>query len=236
MTGEALLVLVGLWLLFRGSSGPAPTPPAPRPPPPPGVSPWSDDDMRAFIETVNPIVGATVFALNVYQVESGNDPRAKNAKSGNVGLPQIDPKYLPNFGWTAGPEAFRLSGVRGQLPVIGGLLLGQVKQIGRRPETVAELYHANFYPATLGKAYVVRNKANGGSVSEDAAYRFNAGLDSNRDGVITEADLDNVLTKARANARYRALAAQMVRLAGEETAPHPGSRLLAMAPAAAPKR
>lgn len=213
---DPIVLLALLWFLSqskRAAPGPGPLPPKP---PPPGVSPWSDDEMRAFIETVNPIIGSTVFALNVYQVESGNNPKATNASTGNVGLPQITPKYLSSFGWTAGPQAFANAGVRGQLPVIGGLLLSQVKSMGGMPTRVAELYHANFYPATLGQAYVVRSKAKGGSAGEDAAYKANALLDVNRDGIIDETDLDSVLSKAAQTSTFRALQAQMVRLTGEE--------------------
>ena len=213
---DALSIVAILWVLSRmGGRASPPSPPGPKPLPPQGVSPWSDDEMRAFIDTVNPIVGATVFALNVYQVESGNNPRAINPKGGAAGLAQVMPQYLPHYGWTAGGPAFANSGVRGQLPVIAQLLLDQVKQIGGRPQKVATLYHANFFPKTLGKAYVVRRKDKGGDYEEDTAYQWNKALDANRDGVIDEGDLDAVLTKARASSTYRALAAQMERLADE---------------------
>jgi len=208
-------LLLSAWLvhaLFARSGGGGQAQPQPQPqpkPPPPGVSTWSDADMAAFVATVTPIIGDPSMALAVYQVESGNNPRAINPTSNATGLPQFMPQYLPNYGWTGTPQDFANLGVQGQLPFIAQLLLGQVTAMGGRPTSRAQLYHANFYPATLKQPYVVRAASSGGSAQEDQAYQANKLLDANNDGTITEADLERTIANATSTPRYKALLAQL---------------------------
>jgi hypothetical protein len=135
--------------------------------------------------------------LTVWCAESGLNPAAVNPRGGASGLNQMMPDTLRQL---RAPQHFeRLFGEE-QLPWIERLVEAH-EQLNHGPFlTPARYYHANFFPRTLGRgsasdAIVVARDA--ADPDERGAYLQNRALDSNHDGFITVADLEDTLALVR---------------------------------------
>lgn len=151
--------------------------------------------------------------------ESSVRPEAHNPSGHAVGLIQFMPDTLVRVGWRAGWEAFRQLTAVQQVPYV------EAYYRGRAPfcTTDALCYVATFLPALLehaaatGPEYVLC----GHDGPMDWAYRANPGLDMDRDGRITVADLSRRLDAACRGPRYDAIVDRIRRARGENPPPVP---------------
>ena len=128
----------------------------------------------------------------VMSMESGFDPRAKNASSDAVGLIQFMPKTASALG-TSSSALERMTAVQ-QLPFVEKFFRAK----GIRSDVPGDYYLATYMPVFVGSSdnTVVATRG-------QPEYDQNAGLDSNGDGVITVGDV-----AARINAVVAAAASK----------------------------
>lgn len=147
--------------------------------------------------------------LNVMALESGLNPSATAPGTNAVGLVQIMPKYLSNYGYTGTAKDFKSESAESQLIYVERLIKSLIKMNGGRPFTSAVQYYvANFLPAALRIPGVQREDFSTiisskdpktphipgfGIEFEKKVYKANSGLDSDKDGNITYGDLRNRL-------------------------------------------
>jgi hypothetical protein len=185
---------------------------APGPGPfPGGVSSWTDDEMRAFAMAVTAAGVSPVFALSVYNFESGLNPHAENAQTKAQGLPQFMPFVLQAMGYPGDPHLFHELGVMAQLPWVTKLLAQQVHELGGAPLTEAKLFHLNLYPKTSHGTTVYRHDSE--DPDERGAYAANKALDRGGKGFVDEDDLTAMLSGAK-GPKYKAMLQQLFRVAG----------------------
>jgi hypothetical protein len=175
--------------------------------PSPAVSPWTDDEMRAFATTCERVGIASPIVLSVYNFESGLDPSAVNSASHAQGLAQFLPATLTGMGYTADPLAFHDLGVLEQLPWVEKLLRAQVAVLGEVPADAAKLLHLQLSPATAKQPVVFRRGEN-----SPAAYAANAALDPSGKGYVDETDLAVVLARANKRGAFQGALAQLQRV------------------------
>ena len=178
--------------------------------------------------------------LVVWCAESGLDPTAVNPRGGARGLNQMMPATLRGLGAPADYE--KLPG-EAQLPWIERLIADGERLNGGPFQSAARYYHSNFYPATMSRGnspstVVVSRDAR--DPQEQAAYAANSGLDTDKDGQITLADLGALLARLRATRCQDGFArlARAVAALGvppvEPTPAAPGPELVARRSAAGP--
>jgi hypothetical protein len=185
----------------------APTPPRPAAPPP----------QRRFAEVLKPRADPARIALMgqrlhiaprhlvaVMWFESRLDPRAKNPLSGASGLVQMMPSTAGKLlGLPPGEavKAVREMGMAEQLD-LAERYFEMVAH--KRPLTsLRDVYMAVFWPAAIGQGpdYVIARE---GSI----VYEQNAGLDANKDGVLTAGEAAQVVEGAAHHPEARTLAAE----------------------------
>jgi hypothetical protein len=138
-----------------------------------------------------------VVFLDVWNAESGLDPRAENRATRAQGLNQMMPRTLEGLG---APADFKALAGEDQLPWIERLIAGGERLNGGPFRTAARYYHSNFFPRTMYRgdaptAIVVASDA--ADPEERAAYAGNAGMDPAGKGRITYADLAAFLNLAK---------------------------------------
>jgi hypothetical protein len=90
--------------------------------------------------------------LTVWFAESGLDTKARNPKSGCIGLNQTCPAGIGGPGFPSTAEAFRAADASEQLDWIAPQVLDQVRRNGGGFRSVARYQQANWLPATLQSA------------------------------------------------------------------------------------
>ena len=124
------------------------------------------------------------------KMESRVDPSAVNKQSGATGLIQFMPDTARSLGTSV--EALRTMSAVEQLDYV----YKYFKMVGVKPGMdLGDLYMAVFMPKFVGYPDdFVLGKQGGGKVpgtnlSSDLVYKQNKGLDKNKDGTITVADV-----------------------------------------------
>ena len=138
-----------------------------------------------------------VVFLDVWNSESGLDPRAENRASQARGLNQMMPKTLEGLG---APANFNEVAGEDQLPWIERLIASGEGLNGGPFRSAERYYHSNFFPRTMPRGQtpttiVVASDAT--DPEERAAYAANAGMDPAKNGRITYADLAAFLNRAK---------------------------------------
>lgn len=135
--------------------------------------------------------------LDVWNSESGLNPRAENPASHARGLNQMMPRTLEGLG---APADFNELAGEDQLPWIERLIAGGERLNGGPFRSAERYYHSNFFPRTMPRGsspatVVVASDAS--DPEERAAYAANAGMDPGGKGRITYADLAAFLNLAK---------------------------------------
>ena len=165
-----------------------------------------------------------VVFLDVWNSESGLDPRAENRASHARGLNQMMPKTLEDLG---APANFNELAGEDQLPWIERLITSGEALNGGPFRSSVRYFHANFFPRTLYRGQtpatvVVASDAT--DPVERAGYAGNAAMDTGKTGRITYADLAAFLNRAKNGNRlvYEAARARLA-LAMRGTTPAKGA-------------
>ena len=149
------------------------------------VSTIQDPDFNKKLAKVANALGVKVSdLLAVMKQESGVNPHAVNKQSGATGLIQFMPATARGLGTTT-EELGKMDGVQ-QLDYV----YKYYKSVGVQPGMDAgDLYVATFMPAALGKGdrHVLGSQGAPGFAGK--VYDQNKGLDRDKDGVITVADI-----------------------------------------------
>lgn len=154
------------------------------------VTPIQDPDFKKKVEKISTLLGIPSNNLMaIMKQESGVDPQARNKMSGATGLIQFMPKTAITLGTTT-DELYNMDAVQ-QLDYV----YKYFKMTGVGDGSLGELYTAVFMPKYVGypKDTVLGQKGAAGFSGK--VYAQNAGLDRNRDGVITKADIENSVSR-----------------------------------------
>jgi hypothetical protein len=138
-----------------------------------------------------------VVYLDVWNSESGLDPRAENRASHAQGLNQMMPKTLQGLG---APADFKSLAGEDQLPWIERLIVAGEHLNGGPFRSAARYYHSNFFPRTMYRGQSPETVVVAGDATdpeERAAYSGNSGMDPGGKGRITYADLTAFLNLAK---------------------------------------
>ena len=128
--------------------------------------------------------------LAIMKQESGVDPQAVNKTSGATGLIQFMPDTARRLGTTT--EELRNMDAVQQLDYVYKYFV----MVGVRPGMdLGDLYMAVFMPAHIGKPDNHVLGAAGAPGFAGAVYRQNSGLDRNKDGTITVADVKSSVAR-----------------------------------------
>jgi hypothetical protein len=131
------------------------------------------------------------YILPALHHESGFDPsRPNSAGYPYYGLNQVSGSYLASRGISPG-DYLTWSASRQLREVVLPFLKAYANV-----RSATRLYQANFLPATLATAKSLSDVV---STRGDPYYAANAGLDANRNGVITVSDLASVMAKDAAS-------------------------------------
>jgi hypothetical protein len=131
--------------------------------------------------------------LTVWFAESGLDPKARNPKTGCIGLNQTCAAEIGGPGFPSSAQAFQAADASGQLDWIAPQVLDQVRRNGGGFRSAARYQQANWLPATLDSAKAPNDVIAGAGGPFAAAYRDNATFDVHKRGSITLADLGDYL-------------------------------------------
>lgn len=143
-----------------------------------------DPDFNRKLEKIARELGVkTSDLLAVMKQESGVNPQARNNKSGATGLIQFMPKTAQRLG-TSTEELFKMDGVQ-QLDYV----YKYFKMTGVGNGDLGDLYMAVFMPKYVGYPNETVLGQNGAPGFSGKVYAQNKGLDRNRDGAITVADV-----------------------------------------------
>ena len=143
-----------------------------------------DPDFNRKLEKIARELGVkTSDLLAVMKQESGVNPQARNSKSGATGLIQFMPKTAQRLG-TSTEELFKMNGVQ-QLDYV----YKYFKMTGVGNGTLGDLYMAVFMPKYVGADDSKVLGQQGAEGFSGKVYAQNKGLDRNRDGTITVADV-----------------------------------------------
>ncbi len=158
---------------------------------------WSAEDYSALRAAASSLSIKAEDLLLVMSYESGLNPHAAFCKNGEpfaVGLNQITSNALiPNK-----TAYLSLTAVE-QMPTI----VRYFKTLGRNVAgmTAVDLYHMNFAPGTFPNEAIFYRGSK--------AYEDNKGLDKDGDGVISRADLSQVMYEASQSSLYKKALAQL---------------------------
>lgn len=128
--------------------------------------------------------------IAIMKQESGLDPQAVNRSSNATGLIQFMPKTAKSLGTSVG-ELHRMTAVQ-QLPWVVKYFKANGIRAGM---DLGDLYMAVFYPAAVGKSNTYVLGRSGARGFSGAVYRQNKGLDADRDGSITVADVKRAVMR-----------------------------------------
>jgi hypothetical protein len=144
-----------------------------------------DPDFNKKVEKIASELGVKSSDLiAIMKQESGVDPQAVNKMSGATGLIQFMPQTAIGLGTTV-EDLRKMDGVQ-QLDYV----YKYFKSVGVRPGMeLGDLYMAVFMPAHVGKPDNMVLGAQGANGFSGKVYAQNAGLDKNKDGTITVADV-----------------------------------------------
>ena len=148
------------------------------------VSTIQDPDFKKKLEKIAGLLGTTSNAmLAVMKQESGVDPKAQNKQGGASGLIQFMPATARMLGTTT-DELRQMDAVQ-QLDYI----YRYYKYTGVGDGSVGDLYMATFMPKYIGYPDNHVLGAKGAEGFSGKVYAQNAGLDRNKDGLITVGDV-----------------------------------------------
>ena len=154
------------------------------------VSTIQDPDFNNKLEKVAGSLGVSSKDLMaIFKLESGVNPAAVNPMSGATGLIQFMPNTARSLG-TSTEELKKMSAVE-QLDFV----YKYFKMTGVGDGKLGDLYLAVFMPAHIGKPDDTVLGSAGASGFSGKVYAQNKGLDRNRDGVITVADVKNSVAR-----------------------------------------
>ena len=150
-----------------------------------------DPDFNKKLDKVADALGVSSKDLvAIFKQESGGNPAAVNASSGATGLIQFMPDTATRLGTTTA-ELKAMSGVE-QLDYV----YKYFKMVGVKPGMeLGDLYMAVFMPKYVGAPDNTALGVNGAEGFSGKVYAQNKGLDRDRDGVITVADVKNSVAR-----------------------------------------
>ena len=150
-----------------------------------------DPDFKAKVEKIAQALGVKSSDLMaIMKQESGVNPAIYNkAGSGAVGLIQFMPDTARRLGTTT-EELAKMDGVQ-QLDYV----YKYFKMTGVGNGTLGDLYMAVFMPKYVGYPEETVLGQNGAAGFSGKVYAQNAGLDRNRDGTITVADVKSAVAR-----------------------------------------
>ena len=150
-----------------------------------------DPDFNKKLDKVADALGVSSKDLiAIFKQESGGDPKAVNTLSGATGLIQFMPNTARSLGTTT-DELRDMSGVE-QLDYV----YKYFKMVGVKPGMgLGDLYMAVFMPKYVGAPDDTQLGVNGAEGFSGKVYAQNKGLDRDRDGVITVADVKNSVAR-----------------------------------------
>ena len=149
-----------------------------------------DPDFKAKLEKVASALGVKSNDLMaIFKQESGVNPAAVNSMSGATGLIQFMPATAQRLGTTT--DALKqMDGVE-QLDYV----YKYFKMTGVGSGSLGDLYMAVFRPKYVGYDDTTVLGQSGAPGFSGKVYAQNAGLDRNRDGTITVADVKNSVAR-----------------------------------------
>ena len=149
-----------------------------------------DPDFKAKLEKVASALGVKSNDLMaIFKQESGVNPAAVNSMSGATGLIQFMPATAQRLGTTT--DALKqMDGVE-QLDYV----YKYFKMTGVGSGSLGDLYMAVFMPKYVGYDDTTVLGQSGAPGFSGKVYAQNAGLDRNRDGTITVADVKNSVAR-----------------------------------------
>jgi hypothetical protein len=154
------------------------------------VSTIQDPDFKNKLNKVASALGVKASDLMaVFKQESGVNPAAVNRTSGATGLIQFMPDTARRLGTTT-EELAQMDGVQ-QLDYV----YKYFKMTGVGDGSLGDLYMAVFMPKYVGYPNEHVLGANGAPGFSGKVYAQNAGLDRNKDGSITVADVKNSVAR-----------------------------------------
>jgi hypothetical protein len=142
--------------------------------------------------------------LAVWNAESGVRAAIKNgAGAPYYGLNQMGIEQMRAAGFSGDAAAYMALGAEGQLPYVERYYTNATGGRLNLLQDSADLYVANFLPAFLPQAsrdpaFVLTSQAN----DPHGWYRWNTGLDVDKDGTITKADLKRAIGRAQQSDRW----------------------------------
>lgn len=150
-----------------------------------------DPDFNKKVEKVASALGVSSSDLMaIFKQESGVNPKAVNKASGATGLIQFMPSTARNLGTTT-DELGKMDGVE-QLDYV----YKYFKSVGVQPGMkLGDLYMAVFMPAHVGKPDNFVLGQAGADGFSGKVYDQNKGLDRDRDGAITVADVKSSVAR-----------------------------------------
>jgi hypothetical protein len=149
-----------------------------------------DPDFKKKVEKVSAALGIQSSNLMaIMKQESGVDPKAQNKTSGATGLIQFMPATARQLGTTT-EELLQMDAVQ-QLDYV----YKYFKMTGVGDGSLGELYTAVFMPKYVGYPKDTILGQAGAAGFSGKVYAQNAGLDRNRDGIITKADIENSVSR-----------------------------------------
>jgi len=156
-----------------------------------------DPDFNKKLDKIADALGvSSKNLLAIMKMESRVDPAAVNKQSGATGLIQFMPDTARSLGTTV--EALREMSAVEQLDYV----YKYFKMVGVRPGMdLGDLYMAVFMPKFVGYPddFVLGQqgggKVPGTNLSSDLVYKQNKGLDKNKDGSITVADVKSSIQR-----------------------------------------
>lgn len=149
-----------------------------------------DPDFKTKVEKVATALGVKSSDLMaIFKQESGVNPQAVNSMSGATGLIQ----FMPNTAKRLGTTTEELKGMDGvqQLDYV----YKYFKMTGVGNGELGDLYMAVFMPKYVGYPPETVLGANGAEGFSGKVYAQNKGLDRNKDGTITVADVKNSVAR-----------------------------------------
>lgn len=150
-----------------------------------------DPDFNTKLQKIADALGVEKNSLiAIMKQESNLNPQAVNRQSGATGLIQFMPATARQLGTTT-DELYRMNAVE-QLDYV----YKYFKMVGVKPGMdVGDLYMAVFMPAHVGKPDNTVLGQNGATGFSGKVYNQNKGLDRNKDGSITVADVKSAVQR-----------------------------------------
>lgn len=149
-----------------------------------------DPNFKKKVEKVAAALGISSNNLMaIMKQESGVNPQARNKTSRATGLIQFMPDTAKMLGTTV-EELYQMDGVQ-QLDYV----YKYFKMTGVGDGSLGELYTAVFMPKYVGYPKDTVLGQRGAAGFSGKVYAQNSGLDRNRDGVITKADIENSVSR-----------------------------------------